>query len=88
MPVDYKRIYDRVMRQLRMQHNKLLFDRIDITNFKFEDYKDELLLICYLHAMDSTGEVPYTHDDVKRFVIGYREYTNECKNAKCCVFST
>ena len=83
-----KRMFNRVLRELLEVAMEKKFNSIDTTNFKYEDYEDALLLICYQHYMESSATgMPMNKETMKKYIINMSDYANDCKRNKICVFS-
>ncbi len=74
--------------ELRDYFEERKFEKIDISNFKYEDNEDILMLLCYLNYMESSSVcLPNTIDRMKKYILSMRKWCDECKRSKTYVFA-
>ena len=82
-PINYKRQYDNVIKELKYKVGLKKFNAIDISHFNYEDYQDEILYMAYTYYNEvDNSYMPYDIETLKKYIIYHHKHIQSIKKSK------
>lgn len=80
---DYKRKYDKVIKEINNLIDYSRFQSIDTSDFDYSNYEDVILYLCYSYYQEwGSGVLPDSIDMMKKYIINMNDFVQRTKERK------